>query len=121
MMPRFVVLTHDHPLLHWDLMLESSGVLRTWRLDHEPHLPVPITATPLPDHRLIYLEYEGPVSGDRGQVQRWDQGTYELLAETPAGLTVAVHGTRLNGLVTLQQAADSAGQFRYIVAPSSSG
>lgn len=118
-MPRFVVLIHDHPQLHWDFMLESTGVLRTWRLDHEPHLPTAITAMPLPDHRLFYLEYEGPVSGDRGHVQRWDQGIYELLDATPERLTVALHGTRLKGQATLEMPADDAGWFRYAAEPSS--
>ena len=100
-MPRFVVLTHDYPDCHWDFMLESAGVLRTWRLEQTPHLPSSIKATPLPDHRIIYLEYEGPVGGQRGHVQRWDQGHYELLCETDGNLTIALHGTRLQGQATL--------------------
>src|SRR5205807_395991 len=35
-MPRFVILEHDHPELHWDLMLEAGPVLRTWRLAAPP-------------------------------------------------------------------------------------
>ena len=31
-MPRFVILEHDHPHLHWDLMLEADGSLHAWRL-----------------------------------------------------------------------------------------
>ena len=27
-MPRYVILEHDHPVLHWDLMLEAGGVLQ---------------------------------------------------------------------------------------------
>lgn len=76
-MPRFVILRHDHPHLHWDFMLETGPVLRTWRLEHEP-IPDrgPISAMALGVHRLIYLEYEGPVSGGRGTVTRWDAGDY---------------------------------------------
>ena len=100
-MLRFVILTHDFPHWHWDFMLESEDVLRTWRLDQDPSLSVLIKATPLPDHRLIYLEYEGPVSGNRGQVQRWDQGEYELLSESAGTLTVGLHGARLRGQARL--------------------
>src|SRR5437879_2020084 len=32
LMRRFVILEHDHPQLHWDLMLEAGPALRTWRL-----------------------------------------------------------------------------------------
>ena len=71
-MPRFVILTHDHPHLHWDFMLEADGVLKTWRLQDEP-LPgrkFETPAEPLPDHRIAYLDYEGPVSNNRGIVTR---------------------------------------------------
>ncbi len=100
-MLRFVVLTHDYPDWHWDFMLESAGVLRTWRLEQTPNLSSSVKATPLPDHRIFYLEYEGPVSGQRGHVQRWDQGHYELLSETDGNLTIVVHGTRLQGQIRL--------------------
>ncbi len=112
-MPRFVVLTHDHPTWHWDFMLESHGVLRTWRLDHDPSLVTPILATPLPDHRLIYLEYEGPVSGQRGQVQRWDEGQYEILSEDEGSITVTLKGTRLQGRASLELGTDGVTWFRF--------
>ena len=35
-MPRFVILEHDHPVVHWDLMLEAGEALRTWRLAAPP-------------------------------------------------------------------------------------
>jgi len=77
-MPRFVILEHDHPHLHWDLMLEAGGVLKTWRLAKPPVELGPILAEPLGDHRIAYLDYEGPVSGGRGTVTRWDAGSYTL-------------------------------------------
>ena len=77
-MPRFVILEHDYPELHWDLMLEAGAALRTWRLAAPPQvLGERIAATALPDHRLHYLDYEGPISGGRGTVKRWDAGSYE--------------------------------------------
>src|SRR5206468_490246 len=60
LMPRFVILEHDHPTRHWDLMLEARGVLRTWRLSAPPKAGVAIAATASFDHRAIYLDYEGP-------------------------------------------------------------
>src|SRR5437868_1093145 len=35
-MPRFVVLEHDWPSLHWDFLLEAGEVLLAWRLLEEP-------------------------------------------------------------------------------------
>lgn len=77
-MPRYVILTHDHPFLHWDFMLEAGGVLRTWRLLDEPAAGRTGRAEALADHRVAYLDYEGPVSGGRGSVARWDHGTYDV-------------------------------------------
>ena len=87
-MPRFVILEHDHPVLHWDLMLESGPALRTWRLAGPPESAGGAVAAKASfDHRLAYLDYEGPVSRGRGTVRRWDQGTY-LIEEEAAGRRV---------------------------------
>ena len=82
---RFVVLEHDHPFLHWDLMLEHSGVLQTWRLLQAPQAGEWISAERLPDHRLHYLDFEGPVSGNRGHVHRTVAGEFQTptTAEAP--------------------------------------
>ena len=43
-MPRFVILEHDHPSLHWDFILEVGEVLWTWRLSApRPFCPCPCT------------------------------------------------------------------------------
>jgi hypothetical protein len=102
-MPRFVILEHDHPELHWDLMLETGETLRTWRLALPPStLGQVIDALALPAHRLEYLGYEGPVSGGRGNVKRWDAGVYEEAepADTDA-LHLVLQGMRLCGAVRL--------------------
>ena len=79
---RFVVLFHEFPpdhdrTRHWDLMLEEDGKLLTWALS-EPLQPAnTILATRLTDHRIEYLNYEGPVSGGRGSVSQVLTGTYQ--------------------------------------------
>ena len=78
---RLVILEHDHPFLHWDLLLEEEYSARTWRLLRKPCLGEPIAAEPLPNHRLMYLDYEGVVSGDRGTVKRFLAGTYQPLSD----------------------------------------
>jgi hypothetical protein len=102
-MPRFVVLTHDHPVLHWDLMLEHGELLRTWRLMQPPDVDGLIDAEALPDHRLAYLDYEGPVSGDRGTVWQWDAGTYEAVESAIDRVLVRLAGRRLCGVASLEQ------------------
>jgi hypothetical protein len=77
---RFVVLRHEGVASpHFDLMVEVTpdSPLITWRCDRWP-IDRPTALTFLPDHRNLYLEYEGPISGDRGYVTRIEAGTYTL-------------------------------------------
>src|SRR6516162_7447107 len=102
-MPRFVILSHDHPHLHWDFMLEMEGKLRTWRLERLPAPGVGIRAEPLGDHRIAYLDYEGPVSGGRGSVTRWDAGEFEWGKNEPGEIFVGLRGSKLRGQARLTE------------------
>jgi hypothetical protein len=113
-MPRFVILRHETPPghargLHWDLMLEAGGVLRTWALAEEPQPGKSIAAELLPDHRLDYLDYEGAVSGDRGNVTRWDAGEFQTLVESASRLAISITGARIRGTASLQKDARNTG------------
>jgi hypothetical protein len=102
-MPRFVILSHDHPFPHFDLMLEAEGKLRTWRLLDVPTSQHEIQAESLGDHRIDYLDYEGPVSGGRGRVVRWDAGSYEVCEESPEKLIVQLASSRCHGTGNLRR------------------
>lgn len=83
-------------------MLEADAALRTWRLNTPPDKPqknadLLMTAEPLPDHRMEYLTYEGPVSNERGSVKRYDSGEYEILDETAERLSVRLSGQKVFG------------------------
>ena len=109
-MPRYVILAHDWPAPHFDLLFEVGDVLRAWRLAGEPGRE-PVAAEPNVDHRPFYLHHEGPVPGGRGSVTRWDDGTYtgEL---GPEGGAVEMNGRRLRGAATLSQ-TDDGWSFRF--------
>ena len=111
-MPRFVILEHDHPELHWDFMLEVGGVLRTWRLTAPPRPGSAIPATVSFDHRLFYLDYEGPVSGNRGHVVAWDRGTFVGEVGDGAEVEVRLQGQRVNGTARLERDASGAWTLR---------
>jgi DNA polymerase Ligase (LigD) len=106
-MPRFVVLEHDHPSLHWDLMLEAGAALQTWRLQAPPAPGPAREVERSPDHRKLYLDYQGPVGGGRGQVARWDQGTFTWQAREEGLVVVSLAGQRLRGLLRLEQLPDT--------------
>lgn len=113
-MPRFVVLEHDSPRgLHWDLMLHQGAALATWALPQPPDAPGPLPAERLPDHRLAYLDYEGPVSGDRGQVVRWDTGSFELVNQSDDQWTVVFQGQRLRGEMVLRRLSGEVSMWEF--------
>src|SRR5687768_12657133 len=102
-MPRFVILLHDWPAPHWDFLAESGGALRAWRLLAEPDAGSDIPAEPNFPHRIVYLDYEGPLSGDRGSVSRWDTGTCCWLADDSDRVELALSGTKLTGHAVLHR------------------
>jgi len=99
--------------LHWDLMLETGGILRTWALPAEPAAGRELIAEPLADHRLAYLDYEGPISGERGEVARWDRGVWELLDESGEKLVARLRGEKLVGRLTLSREPVAAQRWRF--------
>ena len=107
-MPAFVILFHEMPsdaarASHWDFMLEDGDNLRTWALECEPADGASANATLLAAHRLHYLDYEGPVSGNRGNVSQWDRGSYSIVEQTEQRWVVDLEGRRMVGRATLQR------------------
>jgi hypothetical protein len=107
-MPRFVILEHDHPCgRHFDFMLEFGDVLKTWAIPEPPSIGVEQWAEPLPDHRPAYLDYEGPVSGDRGTVAQWDRGEYQVVEQSEKRIVVDLRGEKINAQAELKVEGDS--------------
>jgi hypothetical protein len=116
-MPRFVILIHDHPVLHWDFLLEDGDRCRAWRLTLDPGESInQIPALELPDHRSLYLNYEGPVSGGRGTVTRWDFGAFNWQVNEPDLCEVLMTGNHWRGRVQMQRVDEST--WTYVRFPS---
>ena len=103
-MLRFVLLEHEWNGVHWDLMLEVGDSLRTWALERPIEVGIPQPARALPPHRLAYLDYEGKISNDRGEVRRLDRGNYEALAWEYRRIVVRLDAAQVNGVVELDLA-----------------
>jgi len=82
-------------------MLEMEDALAAWSIPTQcpSGTSFVCSATKLPAHRKIYLEYEGEVSGNRGSVRRIDTGTYRQISEE----TVILYGTHFIGTLTFGQ------------------
>ncbi len=121
-MSRFVVLQHQSPRgVHWDFMLQRGGALATWALGQEPVPHTAISAESLADHRLVYLDYEGPISGGRGTVARWDWGTYDSLRWDAEEVVVRLAGVRLCGEVRVTRTPDQPGGWSFLYCPGRGG
>jgi len=83
-------------------MLEKEGVLQTWRLNLLPG-NAPFLAEKIHDHRLEYLEYEGPVSNNSGIVKRMDTGDYEIIADTESFMIIQLLGGKYQGQINFDR------------------
>jgi hypothetical protein len=104
---RYALLEHlgapDDPNgCHLDLLLEDGDSCRSWRLAAIPPLNGPaVMATPLPPHRLVWLEREAAsVSGNRGWARRVVAGAMRGSLPTDADqpIQVELEGMALIGL-----------------------
>jgi bifunctional non-homologous end joining protein LigD len=119
--PIFVVQRHDARRLHYDFRLERDGALASWAVPKgvplepgEQHLAVHVE-----DHPLEYGSFEGEIPKGNygaGTVEIWDRGTYELLEEKrDGGLTVRLHGERLQGTWALVPAHLSGDEKNWLI------
>ena len=102
----FVVLRHDdREGTHYDLMIDRGEHLTTWKCPAPPEtaLTSPLPCRRIGDHRRLYLDYEGPISGDRGSVRQHDRGRCKLIAQSPEQWRVDFAGRILTGSYELSR------------------
>ncbi len=122
----FVVQRHAATRLHYDFRLEMEGVLKSWALPKGPSLNPndKRLAMMVEDHPYSYRTFEGTIPAESyggGEVEIWDQGTYESLEKEEAksdeevlleslkkgSVKMILHGKKLKGefaLVKLKSA-----------------
>jgi bifunctional non-homologous end joining protein LigD len=119
--PVFVVQRHDARRLHYDFRLERDGVLASWAVPKgvpmergSQHLAVHVE-----DHPLEYATFQGEIPQGNygaGTVEIWDHGTYDLVEEKKnGGLTVRLHGKKLEGLWALVPAHLSGDEKNWLI------
>jgi hypothetical protein len=116
-MQRFTVLHHDWPVEHLDLLLQiAPDHLAAWRLPSTTPIDFPTMAQALPAHRLIYLDYQGPIAQNRGNVTRYDTGSLHLIQSLESCIEVHLTGLHLQGNFRLLREQEPFWRFEHIVA-----
>jgi hypothetical protein len=73
-------------------------LLPTWQLAENPlQAAGEIPAQPIGDHRRLYLDYEGEITGGRGSVRRLERGPATIQRLEGDELVVVLEGRHLRG------------------------
>ncbi len=102
----FVIHKHFATHLHWDLRLETNGVLKSWAVPKEPPLKPGIKklCIQVEDHDLDYADFEGEIPEGEygaGKVEMWDKGEYEIIENNDNAIKFKVDGRRFKGIYAL--------------------
>lgn len=113
---RAATLRHETPdgRHHFDLLFEApdrpagQGALVAFRVATAPEdwpIGEPVELERIVDHRPIYLDYEGEISGGRGRVTRVGQYTFYIDSHSETRFTGRLAGRAWSARLRLTQAS----------------
>lgn len=76
-----------------------------------------VAAERLPDHRGVYLEHEGPVSGGRGRVARVAKGECAIVEEAPDLIAATLRWEGAVAALRVRATREADGSFLVVIAP----
>ena len=107
--PRPYYMIHKHTTkkrVHYDLRLESEGVLKSWAIPKQPSSDVRTKrlAIQVEDHALEYGTWHGIIPEGNygaGSVEIWDHGSYETIEQSMNKWVINIKGRKLKGIFCL--------------------
>jgi bifunctional non-homologous end joining protein LigD len=108
----FVVHRHHASRLHYDLRLESNGVLRSWAVPKglPPRPGIRRLAVSVEDHPLEYVHFEGVIpKGEYGGGTMWKfaQGRHEITKQKKDGFYFRLSSPELTGEFRIHHTKDN--------------
>jgi len=102
--------------IHWDVMLETSGVLETYRLLIHPEIidENVIDIIKIADHPLKFLTYQGLVNNGLGSVKIVDSGTYLILEQNESYKKLKLDGEKIKGIFSLKLISENKWELELI-------
>jgi DNA ligase D-like protein (predicted 3'-phosphoesterase) len=118
--PLLVVQQHDASSMHFDVRVETDGVLASWAVPKGPSTDPrdKRLAVRTEDHPLDYADFEGAIAEDEyggGKVIVWDLGPYRNVTTDDDGEEVPVPDAIENGYLEIQVEGEKLqGRFRFV-------
>ena len=105
-MAPFVILEHTClDSCHWDLMLRDGEILATWQVNKplRDWGETALDCQKIADHRLVYLDFEGHLTLNRGKVKQVAVGKYDLKQKKPGFWQVFLQADTIKGILELKK------------------
>jgi len=123
LMARYTVLRHTMPPHsvrndHFDILFQDGDKLATWEIKTWPPYGEQ-AATRLPDHRLFYLDYEGPID-QRGFVKQVCSGTFEPRKQHDGDWLLDLSGSTFQGCIHLKRGSIEDSPDRWMLSAETS-
>jgi len=124
---RFVIQRHRASRLHYDLRLETKGVLKSWAVPKGPSMNPEDKrlAIETEDHPVKYLYFEGTIPKGNygaGQMKIWDTGHFEYVGEedfehawSKGDLKIKFQGDKIKGVFALVRTRRQDGQKHWLL------
>ncbi|MDY6970017.1 MAG: DNA polymerase ligase N-terminal domain-containing protein [Spirochaetota bacterium] len=104
---KFVIHHHTNGTDHYDIMIEYSNILLTWQVPFDKIKlllnGIRIEAIRIQDHRKKYLNYEGPISCNRGRIEIFDYGNYKASVIDEDNIKAQLYGKVFKGLINIKK------------------
>ena len=99
---------------HYDFLIKKNDILQCWQFSSIANIEIGelIFCKKIFDHRLKYLNYQGPISNNRGKVQIIQNGFLEIIIQEDNLVRFRIDSELLNGNFEIRKIQSEAWEFK---------